>query len=150
THAREVDDGVEAEMFEVGMWTNAGQQEEARRMDRPGAQDQLPGHTDGTQLAVQQKIEAGTAGTGERELDLLGRGQDCQVFGPHHGTQVSTCRAAARAFADVQVHRANALWFGDVHVVEIRHPVGFACLDERVRHWVEVPGALDTDRSARA
>src|SRR5262249_48772241 len=60
-HAREVDDGLDAETLEVGMWSNARQQEEARRVDRPGAKDHLPGHTDGTQFAVQQEIEAGTA-----------------------------------------------------------------------------------------
>ena len=38
-------------------------------MDRPGAEDQLSGRTDGTQLTVQHKIEAGAAAAGEPQLD---------------------------------------------------------------------------------
>src|SRR5215831_2711874 len=56
--ARQVDEGLDAELLEVSMWTNARQQQEARRVDGPGADDQLSGRTDGPQLAVQQKIDA--------------------------------------------------------------------------------------------
>src|SRR5215467_6787945 len=45
-HAHEVDDGLDAETLQVGMGTNAGEQEEARCVDRPGAQDHLAGRTD--------------------------------------------------------------------------------------------------------
>src|SRR5262249_17877591 len=88
-HAREVDDGLDAETLEVGMWSNARQQEEARRVDRPGAKDHLPGHTDGTQFAVQQEIEPGPARSGDRQLARLRLGQDRQVLVTHHRTQVS-------------------------------------------------------------
>src|SRR5262249_61105672 len=74
-HAREVDDGLDAEMLQVSMGTNAGQQEEARRVDRPGAEDQLSRRPDGMQLAVQQEVQAGAACEGEPQLDRRRVGQ---------------------------------------------------------------------------
>ena len=51
-HAREIDDRVDAESLEVILRADAGQQEQPRRMDRPGAKDHLPGRADGMRLAV--------------------------------------------------------------------------------------------------
>src|SRR5215471_16717024 len=99
-------------MLEISVWTNARQQQEARRVDRPGAEDQLSGRTDGMQLAVQQKIEAGTTGAGEPQLERQRLGQDRQVLVRHHWPQVSIGRAAAYAVADVQIHGADALGSG--------------------------------------
>src|SRR5262247_3349426 len=106
-------------MLEISVWTNARQQQEARRVDRPGADDQLSGRTDGTQLAVQQKIEAGTPGAGEPQLDRQRLCQDRQVLVSHHRPQVSIGRAGAYAVADVQIRETDALGLGDVHVVEV-------------------------------
>src|SRR4029077_18248321 len=44
----------------------------------------------------------------------------------------------------------DTLGLRDVHVVEVRHPTGPAGVDERGRHGVEIPDALDADRTARA
>jgi hypothetical protein len=57
---------------------------------------------------------------------------------------------AAHAVADVQVHGTDTLGLGDVHVVEVGHPIGPTGVHERGRHRVEIPGALDADRAARA
>ncbi len=119
-------------------------------MDRPGAQDHLEGRTDGTQLAVPQELEAGAARAGERQLDRRRLGQNRQVPVPHHRPEVGVRRATASAPLDVQVHRADALGLGDVQVVEVRHAGGPAGVNERGRHGVEVPGALDADRATGA
>src|SRR5262249_11393564 len=126
----------------------AGEQEEARRVDRPGAQDHLAGRTDGAQLAVPQELDAGAARAGERQPGRRCLGQYRQVLLAHHGTEVSVRRATTHALLDVQVHRADALGFGNVQVVEIRHPVGPTGVEKRLRHRMEVPGALDADRAA--
>src|SRR5499426_2183802 len=137
-------------MLEISVWTNAGQQQEARRVDRPGAEDQLSGRTDGTQLAVQQKIEAGTAVASEPQLDRQRLGEDRQVLVRHHRPQVSIGRAAAYAVTDVQIHGTDALGLGDVQVVEVRHPVRPASVDEGGRRRVQLLSALDADWAARA
>ena len=49
----------------------------------------------------------------------------------HHRPQIGEKRAAARAALDVQVKGADAFGLGDIHVVEVRHPVGPAGVDER-------------------
>src|SRR5262245_33602106 len=148
--ARQVNEGLDAEMLGISMWTNARQQQEARRVDRASAEYQLSGRTDGMQLAVQQKIETGTAGAGEPQLDRQRLGQDRQVLVCHHRPQISIGRAAPYAVADVQIHGTDALGFGDVQVVEVRHPVRPASRDERGRYRVQLLSALDSDRPARA
>src|SRR5215471_15262531 len=137
-------------MLEISVWTNARQKQEARRVDRSGAEDQLSGRTDGTQLAVQQKIEAGTPGAGEPQLERQCLGQDRQVLVRHLRPQVGLGRAAAYAVADVQIHGTDALGLGDVQVVEVRHPVRPASVDERGRRRVQLLSALDPDRAAHA
>src|SRR5262245_41054239 len=96
-HAREIDGRVDAELLEVIRCADAGQEEEARRMDRPGAKDHLSRCARGMQLAVQEEIEAGAARAGERQLDRLCPGQYCQVLMPHDRPQVRAPGAAARA-----------------------------------------------------
>ena len=91
------------------------------------------------ELAALEEIEAGAARAGERQLDRLRLGPDCQVPVTHHRPQVGEKRAAARAVADVQVKGADALGLGDIHVVEVRHPVGPAGVEERGRDRVETP-----------
>ena len=66
-HARKVQDGRDAERFEIGMWTNARQQEQTRCVDRAGAQNHLRARINGAQLAIEQEIEADAAGPGERQ-----------------------------------------------------------------------------------
>src|SRR5262249_34348305 len=102
------------------------------------------------ELAALEEIEAGAARAGERQLDRLRLGPDRQVPVTHHRPQVGEKRAAARAVADVQAKWADALGFGAIHVVAVRHPVGPAGVDERGRDRVEIPGTLDMDRAARA
>src|SRR5262249_58284919 len=46
-HAREGDDGADAESLEVILPADAGEQEQARRGDRPRAPGHLPGPADG-------------------------------------------------------------------------------------------------------
>src|SRR5262245_34250179 len=99
--------------------------------------------------AFVQEFEAGAARAGERQLDHLRFGDDRQVLAVHHRPQERSCRARPRAALDVEVHGADALGRGDVHVVEVRHPAGLARVDERGRHRVQVPGPLDADRAAR-
>src|SRR5262249_56203388 len=94
--------------------------------------------------------EGGGGGGGEGRVDGRRLGQNRQVLVPHHRPEVCDRRATPSAPLDVQVHRADALGLGDVQIVEVRHAVGPAGVEERGRHRVEVPGALDVDRAARA
>jgi hypothetical protein len=55
-------------------------------------------------------------------------------------------RTRPQAALDVEVHGADALGRGDVHVVEVRHPVGLARVDERGGHRVKVSGPFDVGR----
>ena len=67
-------------------------------MDRPGAQDHLPGRANGMEPAALEEIEACAARAGERQLDRLRLGPDRQAPVTHHRPQVGEKRAAAHAF----------------------------------------------------
>src|SRR5262249_56279378 len=66
SHAREIDDRVDAEIREVIPRPNAGQQEESRRVDCPGAQDYLARCVHRLHLTVPEEIEARAACAGKR------------------------------------------------------------------------------------
>ena len=137
----------DAERRELLLRTDAGQQQQARRVDRAGAEDHFPGRAGGMPSAVVQEFEARATPAGERQLDHLRLGDDRQVMAARHRPQVGSRRTAAQPALDVEVHGADALGPGDVQVVEVRHPVGPARIDERGRHRVEAPGPFDVDRA---
>src|SRR5262249_14318233 len=96
--------------------------------------------------AFPEEFDAGAARAAERQLDHLCPGHDRQVLAAHHRPQVGARRTGAHAAPDVDVHGANALGLGDVQVVQVRHPEGPTCLDERGSHRVETLRPIDVDR----
>src|SRR5512144_107313 len=147
--ARQVDQHRDADRFQPASWSDAGQQQQLRRVDRTSADDHLAGRHGALGAAVANVLDAGAAAAvepqpgGLRAVDQLQRllWRGLRLLPLQRGVEVGRLDAMPLAVLDVDVVPAGSLHLRTVEVVGPGEPEFGARVDEGLRDRVRiVPG----------
>ena len=128
--AREVRDHVDAVLAQVLRGTDAGEQQELRRSDRPARDDDLAG-TRALDRALAHPLDSDAADALEEQPPRVGPGQQAQVRVLLDVAQVRRRRAVADPVLDRELHERDAVLRAAVVVRVERDPALLGGLRDR-------------------
>ena len=138
---------LDAVLRQLAGGTDAGGQQQHRRVDGAAGQDQFAPRADALDFSVALDLDANSAASLEQDFPDMGSGHQFQVFPGKVRPEVADRGRAAPAIVDVERRKADAV---DAFAVEIRVALvlqALAGLDKGLRHR---RGPLDVGDRHRA